>query len=244
MSNSVPKKGLSPLAWIAIGCGALVLVGGVVLVGLLGFGLFKAKEMVADFEGNPAKAAAEMMVKLNPELELVESDDEAGTITIKNTETGEAMTVDFEDITEGRLSFTTEDGEVRIDASEGGEGTMTFSGDEGEVRIGASLENVPDWVPLYPGASDTGGSYTSKTQEGVTGLVAMTTADDAATVLAFYEEWLSDQGYELTGRSTTSSGEGTFATLRGEVKEPARNLVIVVVRQGDETQVNVSFTES
>jgi len=243
MSDSAQKKGLSPLAWVAIGCGALILVFVVVSVALLGFGFFKAKEMVAEFEGNPAKATAEMMVKLNPELELVESDDEAGTITVKNVKTGETMTVDFEDIAEGKISFSTEEGEMSIDASEGEEGGVTFTGPEGEVRLGASLENVPDWVPLYPESSEGRGTYTSETEEEVTGMVAVKTSDDAATVLAYYEEHLAEEGYEIVQRSSTTAEGGSFASLQAEMVQPQRVLVVSVVEQDGETQVNVNYTE-
>lgn len=244
MSDSAQKKGLSPLAWIAIGCGALVLIFVVVSVALLGFGMFKAKEMVQELEANPAKATAEMMVKLNPELELVDSDDDAGTITIKNVKTGETITVDFEDVADGKISFSTEEGgEVSIDASEGGEGGVTVTGRDGEVRLGTSLSKVPDWVPLYPQSSQGQGTYTSETEEGVTGLVVATTSDDAATVLAYYEEHLADEGYEITQRSTTTAGDGTFATLQGEMADRGRTLIVSVVEQGGETQVNVNYTE-
>ncbi len=243
MSSNSQKKGLSPLAWIGIGCGALVLLGVVAAVGLLGFGLFKAKELVEDLEANPAKTAAEMVVRLNPELELIESDEEAGTITFKNVTTGETMTVDFESIAEGKLSVTTEDGELRIDASEGGEAGMTFTGPDGEVRLGASVENVPDWVPLYPESSDARGTYTSVTKEGSTGVVVLESADDAATVLAYYEEWLADEGYEIKQRSSTSTAEGTLSALQAQLAEPQRTLTISIVEQGGETQVNVNYTE-
>ncbi len=45
MSNDT-KKGLSPLAWVAIGCGALVLVVFIGIVAVGGFAVFKAKEFV------------------------------------------------------------------------------------------------------------------------------------------------------------------------------------------------------
>lgn len=244
MSNSTPKKGLSPLAWIAIGCGALALVFVVVSVALLGFGFFKAKQMVKEIEANPAKATAEMMVKLNPELELVDSDDDAGTMTIKNVKTGETLTVDFEDVADGKISFSTKEGEMSIDASEGQEGGgVTFTGPDGEVRLGGSLEKVPDWVPLYPGSSEGGGTYTSESEEEVTGLVVMKTSDDAATVLAYYEQHLAAEGYEIVQRSSTAAGEGTFATLQAEKADPGRTLIVSIVEQDGETQVNVNYTE-
>lgn len=80
-----PKKGLSPLVWIGIGCGGLLLVGAVVL----SVGGYFAVKTASDFVGdNPAAAAAEAIVRINPELELVESDREGGTITVRESSTG------------------------------------------------------------------------------------------------------------------------------------------------------------
>lgn len=63
----------------------------------------KAKELGVDFNENPEKAAAEMIVNLNPELEKVSSDDEAGTITFRNKDGGE-VTLTYKDIQEGRTT--------------------------------------------------------------------------------------------------------------------------------------------
>ena len=46
------------------------------------FAAKKIKEVAGDFEANPGRTAAEFIVKMNPDLEIVESDDDAGTITV------------------------------------------------------------------------------------------------------------------------------------------------------------------
>ena len=137
------KKGLPVLAWVAIGCGAIVILT-LVAFGALGFfavrkgtemvkeatGADSVSEFVEGFEKNPARAAAETAIRLNPELELVSSDDEAGTITFRNSRTGETATVDFEEIAQGRLSITTDEGDYSFDASDG----VTVTGPEGTTR--------------------------------------------------------------------------------------------------------------
>ena len=82
------KKGLPVWAWVGIGCGALVVVV-LIVVTVAGFLVAnKVKDVAADFEKNPAMATARMIVKLNPDLEEVSTDDEEGTITVRNTKTG------------------------------------------------------------------------------------------------------------------------------------------------------------
>ena len=217
MSNGAPppdprsapaKKSLSPLAWVAIGCGGIVVVGFVVL--LLGVFIFqKGKAMVEDATGsgsvaeflqdmqdNPAKATAETMIRMNPELDPVATDDEAGTITFRNNRTGEEATLNFEDIAEGRFSMTTSEGDYSIDASSEAEGGVTFRGPEGETRFGASadLSDVPDWVPAYPGATETQSTMHSTTADGFMGAFASKTSDDAQTVVDHFRQLFEDRG--------------------------------------------------
>jgi uncharacterized protein YneF (UPF0154 family) len=106
------KQGLPVWAWVGIGCGALlILVLVVVMVG----GFFvarKVKDVAGDFEKDPAMATARMIVKLNPDLEEVAVDSDAGTITVRNTKTGEVVTVDFDDIEQGKISFKSGEREI------------------------------------------------------------------------------------------------------------------------------------
>ena len=143
-----PKKGLSPLAWIGIGCGGLLLIG--ILVVSVG-GYFAAKT-VSDFVGdNPAAAAAEAIVRINPELELVESDREAGTITIREKSTGKEVTVNYSQLERGELVFGDAEGEeVRIQSGTSGDGgPISITGSDGSsVSMGAAGAAVeaPSWL--------------------------------------------------------------------------------------------------
>ena len=136
------KKGLGTLAWIGIGCGALLLI---MLIAMGACGIFVAnvakdsletiKDVAEDFSENPA---AELVVRVNPEIELVESDREAGRITIREKSSGKVLTFTYEDISEGRFSFEGEDGEaLRIDASgaTNGEATITLESEDGTTTV-------------------------------------------------------------------------------------------------------------
>lgn len=240
-----PKKKVGALGWVLIGCLGLALVFGIVAVscGLFVFG--KAKEAVQEFEKNPARAAAETMVRLNPDLELVDADDEAETLTIRNKKTGEVFTADWSEIREGRISFESDGKEVTLDAQgtaeEGGVITMTDeSGGETVVLGGGDASAVPDWFPAYPGASDVGSTYSSRSAGEETGLFTFTTSDPVADVMAFYRDRLAGLGFELAENTYTSAGvEG--GSLSGEDGE-GRTVAVSVNSQGGETQVGVNFT--
>ncbi|MEZ5332299.1 MAG: hypothetical protein R2991_09670 [Thermoanaerobaculia bacterium] len=172
-----PKKKSGVLGWILIGCLGLALIFGILAVSCGLFVFNKGKKVVQDFEKNPAKAAAETMVRLNPELELVDSDEDAGTMTIRNKKTGEEFTADYSDIEEGKISFESDGKAVSFDArgaAEGGSGVITMTDEAGEQTavIGGQGDSsaVPSWFPLYPGASDVGATYSAKNATEETGL--------------------------------------------------------------------------
>ncbi len=252
MTNGTEKKGLSPFAWIAIGCGGLVLVGVVAVVGVLGFGFFKAKEFVeenvgdpsevlSELQKNPTKVIAETAIRADPNYELIDSDDEAGTITFRNNKTGEEATMNFQDIAEGKWSVTTDEGEFKVDANDGGEGGVTLTGPEGETRIGGSttLDDVPEWVPLYPDATQTQSAYSAKTAQGVGGAVTIQTQDAAKKVVEYYKQQFEDAGYSITAETSSATPQGGFASIMGELS--GRTVAVGAVEQGGSTQVTINY---
>ena len=252
------KKGLSPLVWMAIGCGGLALIGVVVSV-LLGVFVFqRGRDMVEDATGsgsvaefledlqdNPARTAAETMIRVNPELDLVASNDGAGTITFRNTRTGEEATLNYEDIAEGRFSMTTSEGEVSIDASGQAGGGVTLSGPDGETRFGASadLSVVPDWVPVYPGAADTRSMMHAVTADGVMGALTSTTSDDLQTVVAHFRQVFEDEGYQIGSESVTTTGDRALGAITGERADEGQSINVVIVENAGESQVTVNYNQ-
>ena len=239
------KKGLHPLAWVAIGCGGLLLL---VLIGFFAAGAFvvnKAKGWVEKAEANPALAAAEMVVRMNPEIDLVSKDEAAGTMTVRNKKTGETVTLSFDEIAEGRFSIE-KDGE-RTAISVGQEsagGGLRIEGPDGEMVFGVSAdrEKIPGWVPLYPGASFEGqGVLTagSSTQ----GTFSQQTVDSRQEVAAFYRARFEELGIPVQ-TVTAEGGEGGDTTwLTGSVG--GRTLgVHIGAAEGGRTAVQISFSEN
>ncbi len=240
------KKGLPVWAWVGIGCGALMIV---VLIVVMAAGFFvanKVKDVAGDFEDNPAMATARMIVKLNPELEEVSADEDAGTITVRNKKTGEEITVNFEDIEEGRFSFTTDEGEVKIDASElKDSGSMTITNDEGGVVFstgGELSKDVEAWVPIYPGCEPVN-RHSMRTEEEQTGGFELETTATVAEALEFYRSALEGQGYEVTVNTFTqddSEGGMVNANHGGQ----GRSVVAIFNSEGGgPTKIVVSYSD-
>jgi hypothetical protein len=239
------KKGLPVWGWIGIGCGALIIL--VVIVVTVGGFLVanKVKDVAADFEKNPAMATARMIVKLNPELEEVSTNEEEGTITIRNTKTGEEITVNFEDIEEGKFSFSSGDREITVDAT-GLEdsGSIKVTDDEGAVVFStgeSSAEDIPPWVPVYPGTAPTS-RHTMRTDESFTGGFEIVTADRVAAVLEFYRTELEGAGYKVNV-NTFSQDDSEGGMVNGSHEGEQRSVIVILNSDQGSTKVTVSYSQ-
>jgi hypothetical protein len=251
MSNGTEapaKKGLGTLAWVAIGCGVLILI---VVVALAVGGLFvfnKAKQVAddLDFEGNPGLAAARMVVRLSPELEEVAVDEEAGTITVRNTKTGEEVTVDFEDLKEGKIRWQSGDREVTIDASESGDGgavSVTEEGRSMKLTTGAAAAGeVPDWVPLYPG-TEPSASHGESGTEGVRGTFRLETDDGVSEVIDFYRGELEGLGFEVSFNVLSGDTGDQGGLVRGTDEASGRSVTVLVSVDEQRTTVAITYRE-
>jgi hypothetical protein len=244
-----PKKGLSTGAKIALGClVAILLVAGgcfVVTAFFVKKGVDAARGFVEDVENDPGAAAVkavELMMRMNPEVDVVSSDPEAGTITLREKRTGKVVTFDAEDLRSGRVSFESEGERIEIDADEGegGEpGALRIASGERAMVFGADAETVPDWVPSYPGGRAE--SFSTVETEGETsGTFTIRTADSPEHVLAFYERALRDAGFEVE-KSTMQSEASTGGNLTA--RAGGRSLNIALASQEGETQGLVAYAE-
>ncbi len=239
MTEGTPakKKGLSPLAWIAIGCGGLILVGALALVVGAGFVFKKSKDFVEGMEENPAATLGKTFAAFNPDVEFVESDEDDGTVTFYNKKTDETFTLDTSDIKDGKFSITGAEGKIEFNGSEEG-GGITIDGPDGTTRISGSAEEggitvtndagetvmrigtadpgeLPAGLATYPGA-ELGGAYSGAQNGQQAGAVTMTTADSLDQVVQFYEK-IFDQGkFTINSRTRSTQGATEVAILAAE----------------------------
>lgn len=111
-----PKKGLSGLAIAGIGCGALILIAIIAFVGLGMWGVSKVKEVAGeDWENmkkDPVKASMMIALKLNPAIEIVSTDDQKREVTFKIKQTGETVTLSYDEASKGNIQIKNSKGEV------------------------------------------------------------------------------------------------------------------------------------
>ena len=235
------KKGLPIWAWIGIGCAGLMALLMVVLLVLGIFVTKKVKEVAADFEKNPEIATAQLIVKLNPEIEEVEVDEDEGTITFRNKKSGEVFTADVDDIKEGRFTITGEDGTAVITAGDGeDEGSYKITAGDHTMEIGGGdADSIPSWIPLIKGA-EVVPVLAMKTDGRSHGSVKISTDKDREEVLAFYKQAMEKAGFEIQTTSY-SGGDESFDVLTGQIEDSKKTLIVNVSVDSDR-KVNIALT--
>jgi len=218
-----PAKKKSPLLYILIGCGGVIVLAGIVLVLAVSFGLYKAKQAGLDPElikKTPAVAMVKMAVAANPDAELVSMDEDRGIVTVRDKRTGKTVTMNFEDIKEGRISFEGE-------GEEGGTVTAT---------LGAGTPaDLPSWVPSYPGATPQA-SFAVQGKEGDSAHFHFTTEDSPAQVFQFYEAGLRQAGLTVEASGGANGGVITAVDAARE-----RQATVSVTSAGGVTRVSGSY---
>jgi hypothetical protein len=239
-----PKKGLSPLAWVGIGCGVLLLIGVLAMGGMAVVGGMFVKKQVEKFEDNPSLAAAELIVRANPDLEVVSTDRAKNTLTIRNQKTGETMTINADDAKDGNWTFTNEKGETAsINASEEG---LKITNEKGEeTTFGATPggpKNLPSWVPVYPGGT-VQGTMDSTTGDGRTVMFTVATPNSMDEMASFYEGKLKDAGLTVE-KNTFSADQSSTTMLSGKSEDGKREVSVMVTSTPDQgTQAVVTVQD-
>jgi hypothetical protein len=236
-----PRKGLSPLAWVGIGCGVIIVLAMIVL-GVLGFFVKKKADEISK---NPTMAAAKIAVQLNPDLELVSADEAHNTLTIKDKKTGEVVTFNAEDIKNGKLTIkSNKNGTTTFDGSSTNGGSLKVTNDKGEVSTfngGGTPQNLPSWLPVYPGGA-VQGTFDTTSAEGRSAAFTVTTTDAVSKVMDFYETQFKGAGLKVD-KSTFSSNGQDGGTLSAKSDDDKRQASVLLGTADGKTSATVTFQE-
>ncbi|HWZ43608.1 MAG TPA: hypothetical protein VNW97_09020 [Candidatus Saccharimonadales bacterium] len=235
-----PAKKSNVLLWILGGCGTLILICIIAVAGFSFWAMNKAKQAGIDPElakKNPGLVGARMAVAMNKDLEMVSSNDAAGTIVVRDKRTGKVTS----------MKFDPEKKTMVIVDENGKEGTITLNsgnvemkGPDGTVKIGANTDKAPAWVPVYPGASPQ--SVLSASAEGEqTGTAGFTTPDSTEKVMSYYGDQLKSGGFKVSTTSNTTDGK-VAGIVNGEDKVGKRSVLVTATPDDKGTNVSVSFT--
>jgi len=232
----------SGLAIAGIGCGGLLLlacIGGGLLVAR---GCSKLKEVAGDFQKNPTKAAATLLVKANPDLELVGTNDAKGEMTIKDKKTGEVTTMSFDQLSQGKFKVRDAKGnETSVDASAAGKGRVVIKGADGQTMIGGAAAEIalPAWVPSYPGTATKEGGMRIEKEGAVSGMAMAESRDSVSKVKDFYDARLKAAGFKV--ESSIAKINGTENAMVNGTKEDGRQKVGAIINS-DQGKTSIILT--
>ncbi len=229
-----PKK-TSPWVWVGVGCLVLLLLG----AGTCVFIGMKAKRFAEKYKDNPELAAVELMIKANPDLEEVSSDKDARTVTVRDKKTGKEMTFNFEDIKNGKFSMEGSDGS-KVNVGEGGVQVTDEKGQTTTIAGGVGTSNLPDWLPIYPGA--TAQSSFSATGANGGAVTMLETTDSADQALAFYEGKLKDAGFTVEKNAYQVNNQTAGGTVTAKDGGDKGEVTVLVGAQGGKTSITITHS--
>jgi hypothetical protein len=241
---SPQSSGAKILLWI------VGIVVGVILISLgsclvIGFyAVHKVKQAGFDsdlMKKNPGLATAKMGVTMNPDTEIVSSDDNAGTIVVRDKKTGKVVTMKF-DPQKKVMVITDENGKTTslTTTGEGANASMEMKSSEGTMKIGNGADKAPDWVPVYPGSSPQS-TFSASSGTEQTGSSTFVTKDPVDKVISFYGDSLKSEGFAVSNMTTNSDGK-VGGMVSGEDKANKRTVVVSLGTENDGTHVNVTFS--
>jgi hypothetical protein len=223
-----PRKGTSPIVWVLVIVLGLFVLGGVAIIGTGFFVYHKAKQAGLDpdlMRRNPGLAVGKIIAAANPDAEVMSTDDNAGTITIRDRKTGKVVTMTFDQARNGQFKFSAKD-------EDGKTASMEFGA--------AATNKLPSWVPNYPGSTAQGtfavrGDSNDGSGEG--GNFTFTTRDGGSKVMSFYTDKAKEMGMKVNLTTTTDQGGMIVATD----EDAKKSLTVIVGSSGSETTVNVTY---
>jgi hypothetical protein len=243
---ATPRK-TSPLVWILVAVLGLFVLFGIAVVGGGLFLVHKAKQAGFDTElmrNNPGLATAKLLAATNPDLEVVSTDEQRGLITIRQKSTGKTMTVNFEDMKRGKITFK-ENGKdaVTFEAHGNGDtGSVQMKSGSESLTMGANQASLPAWIPAYPNSKPMS-TFSMNGKEGTSASFRFQTQDASKDVVAFYERGLKETGFHITATSTSESGTSSGGLVSGDDAANKRTVLVTVGTDNKGTNVSVTYSQ-
>ncbi len=238
------SSGVKILLWVVGIVVGLILIsfGSCAVIGF--YAMHKVKQAGFDsdlMKKNPGLATAKMAVMLNPDAEIVSSDDNAGTIVVRDKKTGKIVIMKF-DPQKKVMVITDENGKTTslITSGEGANTSMEMKSSEGTMKIGTGADKAPDWVPVYPGSSPQS-TFSASSGAEQSGSYTFVTKDAADKVISFYGDSLKSAGFAVSNMTSNSDGK-VGGMVSGEDKVNKRAVLVSLGTENDGTHVNVTFS--
>ena len=150
-----------------------------------------------------------MAAALNQDVDVLSTDDRSGTITVRDKKTGRTTTLRFDAEKKQMVVIDGEGKQSTVSITGEGDSTsVNFQSADGTAKFSAGGDNqMPAWVPVYPGstpqgtfsASNVSGSNPSGSNQGTKQSVfGFKTTDAPSKVMEYYQNQLKSSGFNVT----------------------------------------------
>ena len=236
----------SPIVWILVAILGLFILFGIGVVGTVLFGVHKLHQAGLDPElmrTNPGLATAKLLAATNPDLEVVSTDEGTGRITIRQKSTGKTMTVSFDQLKQGKITFQEDGKQVTMEAHGSGDtGSFQMKSGSETVTMGANQATMPAWIPAYPNSKPQS-NFSMNSKEGAVASFQLHTQDALKDVLAFYERGLKDNGFKIEVTSTSEAGGTSSGLVSATDAANKRTVMVTAKAEAQGTAVNVNYSQ-
>src|SRR6266849_3482524 len=232
----------SPLVWILGGCFGLLVLGAIIGGLTMYYIAHKARQAAHMIEKNPALAVTRMMAAANPDIDVLSTDEDKGTITVRDKKTGKTMTMNFADAQKGKFVFEQDGQKLALEAhGEGDKGSLEMKSSDGSVKFatGAGSEKLPAWLSPYPGSAPQG-SMSMQNGKETSGSFSFTTKDSIEAVVRYYEDALNKAGLKATTNSVQQNGKTSLGIVSAEEPGNKRKAVVTATMTNEGTNVGVT----
>jgi hypothetical protein len=214
-----------------VGCGGLLLLFFIALAVAASLGI----SFLQHAAKNPA-AFARAIIAANPDAEIVSTDEDHGRIVVRNRRTGKTVTLNFEDVKQGRFSFEGENGEKVTIGGQSESPSLKIQSPGGNVTLGGGGPvKLPAWFPSYSGVTPSSTFSLSDNTSDSAGF-QFTTPDSADRVLSFYEAGLKSAGLTVTTLRQDAGG-----VVSAQDEDERRQATVTISVSGGTTQVTGTF---
>ncbi|MGH9668169.1 MAG: hypothetical protein ACRD9L_27430, partial [Bryobacteraceae bacterium] len=221
------KKKTSPLVWILIGVVGLFMFIGIAVGVVTIVAVHKVKQFGSEMKSNPGLAVTRMAARMNPNAEILSSDDSNGTITVKDKSTGKIATMKFDPETKKMVIIGDDGKQVEISANgSGANGNLEIKSSDGTMKLGGG-DKAPAWVPAYPGSSPEG-NFSAQVPDGSTTTYSFKTKDAPDNVRSYYEGAVKSSGMKTTNTYSGQTGSESTAMLTAEDEGKKRTLMVMI----------------
>ena len=223
----------------------------------------KAKQSGLDpdlMQKNPALAVAKLAVTANPDVEMLSSNDSAGTMVVKDKKTGQVLKLKFDpdkktmvvtdengktgtmqlDPSKNSLVVTDANGKTATITANAQAGNVEVKGPDGSLKMGANADKAPNWVPVYPG-SNPQGTFSASNGTEQTATYVFVTQDSVDKVVSYYTSAFKSTG--MTASNTTTNTDGKLSGMVSG-RDDTNKRTILVTAGSDNAGTHVSLTYS